>query len=78
MTVAVILSLLLGSPVVSAAALTLPQIAALAGMVIKNAPAAIKTTEQLIAFTHSPQFRAWVAANSEEVIRLQPGISTER
>jgi hypothetical protein len=66
---AVILSLLLASPVTGA--LTLPQIAALAGIALKGLPAAIKTERQLIAYLNSPQFRAMAAANGEAAIKWQ-------
>lgn len=68
-TLAIIISLLIGSPV--GAALTLPQIAALAGVIIKGLPAAIKTEKQLYAFVNSPAFAQMLARNGDAAIRWQ-------
>lgn len=44
--------------------------------VVSNAPKAIKTERQLIAFMNSPAFRAWVARNGELTIKMYPGNAT--
>jgi hypothetical protein len=71
MTAALIVSLLLGTPVSTIGPL---QIAALAGMGLKATPKVIATLRQL----DTPAARAWAARNGEAAINLQPGISTER
>lgn len=66
---AIALSALLGSPVVGT--LSAVQIAALAGMAIKEAPKVIAFDKQVWAFVNSPQFRAMAAANGDAAIRWQ-------
>ena len=66
---ALALSVLLGSPVVGA--LSAVQIAALAGMALKEAPKVIAFDVQVWKFLNSPQFRAMAAANGDAAIRWQ-------
>ena len=71
-TSAVVLSLLLGAPVVGA--LSAVQIAALAGMGVQAIPNAVG----VIRFVNSPAARQTAAANGREAILLQPGAISER
>lgn len=67
--VALIVSFLIGAPVTGA--LTLPEILALAGVLAKELPVAIKTEQQIVAFMQTPEFRAMVEANGDAAIRWQ-------
>lgn len=71
MSAALIASLLLATPVTTIGPL---QIAALAGLGIKEGPEVIALLKKL----DTPEFRAWAARNGDGAIRLQPGISTEK
>ena len=69
----ILMMLVFGAP--SFAAMT-PMLWAM--FALNNLPGAIKTERQVIAFLNSPAGRAWVAANGEAAMRLQPGEITER
>ena len=67
-SLAVIASLLLGSSV--GGALTAVQVAQLAALAIKGAPAAIAVIKDVNTIVQSPAFRSWAAANGNEAIKL--------
>ncbi len=75
-TTALLMTLVFGAP--TFAAMTPLLWASFAVGQIGNIRGAIKTEKQLRILVNSPQFRAWVAANGEAAIRLQPGEITER
>lgn len=75
----VVLGVILGTAApVSLAAITATQWATIGLVLAKGVPGALRANQALIKELQSPAFRAWVAANGETAIRLQPGESTER
>lgn len=72
----IVLGLILGHTVVSLASVTTLEWIVVGLTVADDARQGVKLAVELKALSENPAFRAWVAANGDAAIRLQPGVQT--